>query len=320
MISLFGLAGNDTLTGAGVTICSTEGRAPTRCGAGQGTIPISSIIPAMWLPRTWMRGPIRCRAASPTHLAPMSKISPYRNGALNGTGNALDNVLLGNSGNNTLNGEPATIGWLDGGAGNDTMVGGTGDDTYVVNQPGDVVSETANQGTDTVESSITLAPLGSNVENLTLTGTANLNGMGSSANNVLLGNSGNNTLDGGSGNDTAEGGDGNDTLTGGSGNDVLRGGNGIDSLDGGSGDDQLLGGAGNDTMTGGSGADQFTGGIGNDTLTGGSATISIISPAPMGRIRSMTLILSPAIKTSCSSGPRSTLWISCSRVRRMTCA
>ena len=81
------------------------------------------------------------------------------------------------------------------------MGGGTGDDTYVVNQAGDVVTETANQGTDTVESSITFT-LGSNVENLTLTGTANINGMGSSANNVLLGNSGNNTLDGGSGDDT----------------------------------------------------------------------------------------------------------------------
>ena len=188
--------------------------------------------------------------------------------AINGTGNALNNILVGNSGNNTLNGGSGND-RLDGGAGNDTMVGGTGDDTYVVNQIGDVVTETANQGTDTVESSITFT-LGSNVENLTLRGTANINGTGSSANNVLLGNSGNNTLDAGSGDDTADGGDGNDTLTGGSGNDVLRGGNGIDSLDGGSGDDQLLGGASNDTMTGGSGADQLTGGLGTDTLSGGS--------------------------------------------------
>jgi Ca2+-binding RTX toxin-like protein len=188
--------------------------------------------------------------------------------AITGTGNALNNILIGNSANNTLNGG-AGHDRLDGGLGSDTMVGGTGDDTYVVNQVGDVVSETAGQGIDTVESSITFT-LGSNVENLILTGTANINGTGSSANNVLIGNSGDNTLSGGSGNDQADGGAGNDALMGGSGNDIMSGGDGIDTLDGGSGDDQLLGGAGSDTLTGGSGADQFTGGTGNDTMTGGS--------------------------------------------------
>ncbi len=191
-----------------------------------------------------------------------------RTAAINGTGNALNNVLIGNSANNTLTGGAGND-RLDGGLGRDTMVGGTGDDTYLVNQVGDIVSELFNQGIDTVESSITFT-LWSNVENLTLTGTANINGIGSSANNVLLGNSGNNVLGGGSGDDHAEGGAGNDTLAGGSGSDVLNGGDDTDTLDGGSGDDQLLGGAGNDTITGGSGADAFTGGTGNDTMTGGS--------------------------------------------------
>jgi Ca2+-binding RTX toxin-like protein len=131
------------------------------------------------------------------------------------------------------------------------------------------VTELANEGTDTVQSAVAWT-LSLNVENLTLTGTANINGTGSSANNVLIGNSGNNTLDGGSGNDTVDGGDGNDSLLGGSGDDTLLGGLGTDTLDGGSGNDQLLGGAGNDTVTGGSGADQFTGGTGNDQLTGNS--------------------------------------------------
>lgn len=188
--------------------------------------------------------------------------------AINGTGNALNNILIGNSANNTLNGG-AGKDRLDGGFGSDMMVGGTGDDTYVVNQVGDVVSETAGQGTDTVESCITFT-LGSNVENLILTGTANINGTGSSASNRLLGNSGDNILDGGSGDDSADGGLGNDTLRGGSGNDILSGGDGIDTLDGGSGVDHLLGGAGNDQLTGGSGADQFTGGWGNDLLVGNS--------------------------------------------------
>ncbi|MGH7183289.1 MAG: putative Ig domain-containing protein [Nitrospiraceae bacterium] len=206
--------------------------------------------------------------------------------AINGTGNALDNVIIGNSANNTLTGGAGND-RLDGGLGNDTMIGGTGDDIYAVNQAGDVVTESANQGNDTVESSITFN-LALNVENLTLTGTANINGTGSSANNVLIGNSGNNILDGGSGNDSVDGGDGNDSLMGGSGddtllgglgndilnagsgNDLLNGGDGIDTLDGGSGDDQLLGEAGSDVLTGGSGVDQFTGGTGNDTMNGGS--------------------------------------------------
>jgi Ca2+-binding RTX toxin-like protein len=205
---------------------------------------------------------------------------------INGTGNALDNILLGNSANNTLTGGAGND-RLDGRLGSDTMIGGTGDDTYVVNQVGDVVTEAANQGIDTVESAITYT-LGSNLENLTLTGTGNLNGTGNVLNNVIFGNVGANALDGGSGNDTIDGGAGNDSLLGGSGddqllgglgddtlnagsgNDLLNGGDGNDLLDAGSGDDQLFGGAGNDLLTGGSGADQFTGGTGNDRLMGGS--------------------------------------------------
>ena len=207
---------------------------------------------------------------------------------LNGTGNILDNILIGSSVSNTLNGGAGND-RLDGGLGSDMMIGGTGDDTYVVNQVGDVVTESLNQGIDTVENSVTFT-LGSNVENLTLTGSANINGTGSSANNVLFGNSGHNTLDSGSGDDMVDGGGGNDSLLGGSGNDqlfggvgddtlnagsgndLLNGGDGIDTLDGGSGNDQILGGAENDLLTGGSGADQFTGGTGNDIVTGGSGS------------------------------------------------
>ncbi|MGZ8367018.1 MAG: putative Ig domain-containing protein, partial [Nitrospira sp.] len=206
--------------------------------------------------------------------------------AINGTGNALNNVLLGNSANNTLNGG-AGHDRLDGGFGSDTMIGGVGDDTYVVDRAGDVVTEQAGQGSDTVESRITYT-LGPNVEQLTLTGSAHLNGTGNTVNNVLLGNNGNNTLDAGSGDDTLDGGIGSDALFGGSGhdrlfgglgddslhagsgNDLLNGGEGIDRLDGGSGDDRLLGGAGDDQLIGGSGADHFTGGRGNDTSVGNS--------------------------------------------------
>ena len=76
------------------------------------------------------------------------------------------------------------------------MIGGTGNDTYVVNNAGDVVTEALNEGTDMVQSSITYT-LGTNVENLTLTGSANIDGTGNGDANVITGNSGNDTLDGG---------------------------------------------------------------------------------------------------------------------------
>lgn len=134
--------------------------------------------------------------------------------AINGTGNTLNNRLIGNSANNTLNGG-AGYDRLDGGAGADTLLGGTGDDTYVVDNVGDVVTEIANEGWgDTVESSISYT-LGSNVENLTLTGTAAINGTGNALDNYLIGNSGNNVLTGGAGYDYLVGGLGADTMAGG---------------------------------------------------------------------------------------------------------
>lgn len=129
--------------------------------------------------------------------------------AINGTGNELDNILTGNSAVNTLNGGAGSD-TMDGGAGADTMIGGLGNDTYVVDDTGDIVTENLNEGTDTVNSSITYA-LGANVENLVLTGTANINATGNSLNNTLAGNSGNNVIDGGTGIDTMIGGMGNDT-------------------------------------------------------------------------------------------------------------
>ena len=118
-------------------------------------------------------------------------------------------ILIGTSGTDTLVGrDGADV--LNGGAGADTMQGGAGNDTYIVDNVGDVVTEALNNGIDTVRSSVSYT-LGANVENLTLTGTANLNGTGNDDANVLTGNGGNNTLDGGAGVDTMNGGAGDDT-------------------------------------------------------------------------------------------------------------
>ena len=90
------------------------------------------------------------------------------------------------------------------------LVGGEGDDTYVVDNAGDVVVENAGEGTDTVRAAISHA-LGANVENLVLTGVSDIDATGNGLANVLTGNAGNNVLDGGAGADQMSGGLGNDT-------------------------------------------------------------------------------------------------------------
>ncbi len=130
------------------------------------------------------------------------------------TGTNGNDILFGTAGNDTL----------DGLLGADTMDGGDGNDTYYVDNVGDIVKEFYDDslgGTaDTVFASVTysLAPgtfynQGYGIENLTLTGSGNINATGNGKNNVLKGNSGSNVLDGGLG---------LDTLTGGAGNDFFR--------------------------------------------------------------------------------------------------
>ena len=135
-------------------------------------------------------------------------------------GSGFNDNLIGNTKNNRLNGGVGND-TLDGGAGSDSMIGGLGNDSFVVNVAGDVITENLNQGTDTVNSSVTYT-LPANLENLTLTGTSAINGTGNSLVNIITGNAANNQINGGAGNDTINGGIGIDRLTGGIGNDIFR--------------------------------------------------------------------------------------------------
>ena len=141
--------------------------------------------------------------------------------AINGSGNALNNLIIGNDAANVIIG--------NGGA--DTFVGGGGDDTYyveadVVASGGgyvfsnvDQVVELAGGGTDSVITN-TSYWLGNEVENLQLTGTLNLVAHGNALDNRIIGNAGNNLIQGGDGNDYLDGGAGADALAGGDGNDT----------------------------------------------------------------------------------------------------
>jgi len=192
------------------------------------------------------------------------------NGVANSLNGAQGNdTIYGGLGNDNIHGGQGND-MIDGGPGADIMHGDLGDDVYVVDDPGDQVIELSGigSGNDTVLSSINYV-LPVNVENLTLTGTNPLSGVGNTLDNIINGNNGDNTLQGGQGNDTISGAMGNDFIRGGQGNDFIRGGQGNDTIMGDLGNDTIYGDKGNDTLTGGDGNDTFifTPGFGNDTIT-----------------------------------------------------
>ncbi|MBB3459428.1 calcium-binding protein [Rhizobium sp. BK377] len=189
------------------------------------------------------------------------------------------------------------------------IYGGGGDDTFTVTSPTDIVDESRGGGTDIVMSSISFSladtahAVGA-IENLTLTGNANINATGNELGNVLVGNNGDNVLDGGAGADRMTGGRGNDTYivdnsndvvieAGASGNDTIKstvsvsladkdhvtgnvenltllGSANIDAT-GTVMNNILTGNSGNNIFDGGRGEDRMIGGLGNDTYKVDSA-------------------------------------------------
>lgn len=197
-------------------------------------------------------------------------------------GDGID-VIKGGDGDDTI----------DGGHGNDRLFGGLGDDIYIL-EAGDIVFEGANAGVDEARGDLDALP--TNFENITLTGSRDIEIFGTADDNAVIGNVGANILRGGGGDDRLEGGGGNDillgqdgddvlfggagrdflrghvgndSLSGGDENDVLNGEEGDDTLDGGANTDKLIGLTGADRLDGGSGADRLFGNSGDDVLIGG---------------------------------------------------
>ena len=166
-------------------------------------------------------------------------------GAINGTGNSLDNVITGNSSNNTLDGGAGDDTFLYTiGAGVDTINGGIGSDTFAVSgTSGDDTVHVAVNGSGAITSIEGMSPI--NVENYTVDGLAN--GAGgdtldySGTTGTVIVNLGTHSGTGFTSVTNFE------NVTGGSGNDLLAGDSGNNRLDGGAGGDAMVGGSGNDT-------------------------------------------------------------------------
>ena len=217
-------------------------------------------------------------------------------GAIDGTGNGDANEITGNAGDNVLDGQ--------GGA--DLLLGGAGNDTYIVDNAGDILIEFQGQGTDRVLSSISFSiDVIADVEDIVLTGVANINATGNFRDNHISGNIGVNVLSGGDGNDIYDlsAGDtvienvgggidkelsataslvlfgnvelgelqgfGNLNLIGNDLDNTLRGNAGRNAIAGGDGADLLIGASGNDRLNGGAAHDMLDGGLGRDVMSGG---------------------------------------------------
>lgn len=284
---LYGLGGNDTLIGntGGDTLDGGTGADAMSGGDGDDVYIVDNASDRVTESNTGNSGTdtVWTTLTSYTLPANVENLIYIGTGNFSGNGNALVNNITGGPGRDALNG----------GTGVDTLNGLAGDDSYVIDTT-DLVIEAVNSGNDTVTSSVTVTTLYDNVENLTLTGTAALNGTGNRFNNIIQGTSGANVLTGGIGEDTFIGGAGNDTFYGETssqaGNDTdtvsfatstaaitfnlsntaaaqATGGAGSDRLFPLSSIENLIGGSAADNLTGTDGVNRISGGAGNDNIS-----------------------------------------------------
>jgi Ca2+-binding RTX toxin-like protein len=171
-----------------------------------------------------------------------------------GTGDIDSFRIRSNGGDDNIqidstNGAIRITRFIDGGDGNDTILGsfgvdkvngGLGNDLIVTGNSRDEIE--GGGGNDTIA--------------------------GGNDSDFILGGNGDDSLIGGDGDDTIHGGAGNDSITGGDQNDFLYGNAGDDTILGGRGRDFIHGGAGHDTLDGGAQNDFIYGGAGNDTISG----------------------------------------------------
>ncbi|MBF9235025.1 calcium-binding protein [Microvirga alba] len=294
--TIIGGAGNDTLDGGG-------GADVLEGGAGNDTYIIGNASVTVKEEAGEAGGYDTAIVSKSITLAEIANVEALEAAEIAGaagnidlTGDGGNNRLVGNSGNNRL----------DGGAGQDILIGGKGNDTYIVDDLGDVVSETLNSegGTDTVITSVDFT-LGSSqfIEVLKSADTSAVRLAGNGLANTLLGGGFDDTLDGGGGGDSLSGGAGNDTyivhsakdqitdlsgtdtvvvgfdytLAGGTGIEVLKAADGVSGikLTGNTSANTLIGSDGADVLDGNGGPDVLRGGKGDDTylLTGAGVTI-----------------------------------------------
>ena len=228
--TIYGLYGNDTLIG-------NQGADSLLGGAGNDSYFIDTddvVIEAASAGRDMIYSPFSYQLG-----ANIEDLSLRVGTGTHGTGNALDNRILGNDGANMLQGldgndvlsgqagNDTLYGgngrdWLMGEAGRDVMNGGGGNDTYVTDGL-DLIIESTPQtlgGIDTVRSTVSIG-LAINIENLVLLGSSALNGYGNASPNFMTGNSGANYLTGNDGNDRLTGLGGADTFLFNAGRDTV---------------------------------------------------------------------------------------------------
>lgn len=264
--TLNGLAGNDVLNGnAGNDhLNGAKGNDMMRGGADDDTYTVDNVLDSVI--ENIGEGADTVRSSVTYTLgANVENLDLIGAVVINGTGNELDNALIGNSASNILTGEAGND-RLDGKRGVDTMLGGSGNDIYEVDSAGDIVVENLNEGSDTVISSVNYT-LGTNLENITLSGSSAIVGIGNAANNRIVGSDVANNLWGRGG---------NDVFFGGSGADSLYGEAGDDFLDGEKGRDMLVGGTGNDTYMLGRGYKK-DGVVENDSTAGNIDIVQFLS-------------------------------------------